>query len=222
VRPVVLIALILSNGRLIGTPPPVRPAAGSGSVTLAWSAPGDDSLSGVATEFDLRMSTEPLGEADFALASRIPWAPPPGPPGTTQRVTISGLVTGQTYYFALKTRDEARNWSRMSNVLGIAPGASAASPLSAPLAFLPPAPNPARSAATLTLSLPAPGRASLAVHDLGGRRVRRLADQEFPTGSSTVVWDLADDSGARVAPGTYFARATLAGSVFVRRVVVVR
>jgi hypothetical protein len=98
-------------------------------------------------------------------------------------------------------------------------GVAAANPA---LAFAPPSPNPARSATRVAFSLPAPGAVQLEILDVAGRRVRALAEGEWPAGAATVAWDLADHAGRRVAPGLYLVRLRAAGAERVHRVIVVR
>jgi flagellar hook assembly protein FlgD len=68
--------------------------------------------------------------------------------------------------------------------------------------------------------LPRAQAASLAIYDLGGRRVAALASGEQGAGRHAVTWNATDDRGARVAGGLYFARFTTAGLARVERVVV--
>jgi phosphodiesterase/alkaline phosphatase D-like protein len=87
------------------------------SVTLTWTTPGDDSLSGTASQFDVRYSTSAITGANFSSATR--WTsgvPAPAAPGTQQTVTVTGLSPSTTYWFAIKTADEVPNWSVISNV----------------------------------------------------------------------------------------------------------
>ncbi len=88
------------------------------SITLTWTTPGDDSLSGTASQFDIRYSTSPITVANFASATR--WTtgvPAPTASGTRQSVTITGLTPATTYYVAMKTADEVPNWANLSNVI---------------------------------------------------------------------------------------------------------
>jgi phosphodiesterase/alkaline phosphatase D-like protein len=87
------------------------------SVTLTWTTPGDDSLSGTASQFDLRYSTSPITLANFGSATRWTPMPTPAASGTNQSVNVTGLTPATTYYFAIKTGDEVPNWSGLSNVL---------------------------------------------------------------------------------------------------------
>jgi hypothetical protein len=90
------------------------------SVTLSWTAPGDDDMTGTAEAYDLRYSTAgPIDDANnfFAAAIQIPGVPSPQSSGTPQTFTVTGLKERTTYFFALKTADRKPNWSALSNSL---------------------------------------------------------------------------------------------------------
>ncbi|MGH7453760.1 MAG: fibronectin type III domain-containing protein, partial [bacterium] len=86
------------------------------SVTLEWTAPGDNGFEGRAKSYDIRYSTNHiLMDADFAAAAAVPDPITPGEGGRADRLVIAGLESGKTYYFAMKTADEAGNVSDLSN-----------------------------------------------------------------------------------------------------------
>jgi chitodextrinase len=87
------------------------------SATVEWTTPGDDSIFGQATQFDLRYSTAAITASNFGNATA--WTPMPSPAtsGTKQSVTLTGLTSNTTYWVAIKTVDDAGNWSALSNVL---------------------------------------------------------------------------------------------------------
>ena len=93
-------------------------------------------------------------------------------------------------------------------------------PGGAGLALAPPAPNPARSATHLAVSLAGAGPARVEVLDLAGRRVRALAAGPLPAGITELDWDLRDSGGRRVAAGLYLVRVVAAGATATRRIVV--
>lgn len=76
--------------------------------------------------------------------------------------------------------------------------------------------------ARIRFAQPAAGRVSFRIFDVRGRLVRTLLDESRPAGESTIAWDGADDSGARVAAGMYFYRGELAGTRFDQKLVMVR
>ena len=89
----------------------------SDSITLSWTAPGDDSNDGTAAAYDLRYTTAGAMTADeaFNAAARAQGVPAPQAAGTAETFTIIGLMPGTSYYFGLKTADEAGNASGLSN-----------------------------------------------------------------------------------------------------------
>jgi len=84
-------------------------------VTLLWTAPGDDGNIGTATAYDLRRSTAMLTSANFSAATQVV-VTAPKVAGSPETFVVTGLTPG-TYYFAIKSVDEAGNWSLMSNVV---------------------------------------------------------------------------------------------------------
>ena len=93
----------------------------TGTVSLAWTSPGDDGAVGTATAYDVRYATAPITEANFAQASALASPPAPLAAGTAQAMQFT-LPNNQAYYFAIKTRDEVDNWSALSNVAQVSLG----------------------------------------------------------------------------------------------------
>jgi len=193
----------------------------AGEVVVEWTTPGGDGFSGRASAYDLRYSREVITAGSFARASVAAGVPAPGLPGTTQICRISGLETGVTYYFAIKTVDAAGNWSEMSNVLSGQVQETYDQSASLTLAFSPPRPNPARDQTSFRLALPEAAAVRVEVFDVAGRRVRTLAQSDFGAGLVDLAFDLRDDSGDRLPRGIYLVRASLGRTVFTRRLVVV-
>jgi|GEM_PF-6501245 len=88
------------------------------SITLYWTAPGDDDVQGVASEYDIRYSTTPITTETWAAAQRVLHPPSPRAAGMQEVFEIVGLPDdGSRYTFALKARDEVPDqWSAMSSV----------------------------------------------------------------------------------------------------------
>ena len=87
-----------------------------GVVTLAWTAPGDDGDTGTASEYDIRYTNSSVTEGNWEACTRASTEPEPALPGTEQSAVIN--TSGDTdLYFAMKTSDEASNWSSLSNVV---------------------------------------------------------------------------------------------------------
>jgi hypothetical protein len=97
--------------------PMIANAQQGDSVVVRWTAAGDDDRIGAAVGYDLRISEAPITAGNFESAVQIVGLPVPAEAGTRQQVTVRGLVQGTVYYFAIKSVDDAGNWSGISNVL---------------------------------------------------------------------------------------------------------
>jgi hypothetical protein len=194
----------------------------AGSVTLYWSAPGDDSLTGRAARYDVRYSTQTITPTTFLQATPALNLPSPGLPGSVQSTRIDLLQSGQTYYFAIKSADSANNWSIMSNVISGLSQDVAGLEATLTLAFSAPWPNPAREHSSFRLELPVPTRAQVEVFDISGRRVRTLLDETRGAGSENLTFDLRDEHGSRLAQGVYLVRARLGETAIMRRLIITR
>ncbi|HTE52913.1 MAG TPA: hypothetical protein VK698_18800 [Kofleriaceae bacterium] len=91
-------------------------SVGATSVTLSWTAPGDDANEGSAASYDVRFSTAPITPENFSAATVAIGAPAPGPAGTPQSMTVTS-PPATTLFFALVARDEQFNSSPISNVV---------------------------------------------------------------------------------------------------------
>ena len=100
--------------------------------------------------------------------------------------------------------------------------ASVGAPVALPaagLALAPPRPNPSAGSSTMEFTVARTGPVRLEIHDVLGRRVRVLVDEERSAGTHSVAWDGRADDGTRIATGTYFGRLRAAGGEAVRRIV---
>jgi hypothetical protein len=83
-------------------------------------------------------------------------------------------------------------------------------------------PNPFRTAATFSLTLPDARRVRVAVYDVRGRRVRELVSGVLPAGSHSVSWDGGTSGGGRAADGVYFVRLDAGDAARTAKVVLTR
>jgi subtilisin family serine protease len=122
--------LCVTDGRLnvfncVAEPDSIAPAAvsdlaasnaASNTMDLSWTATGDDGFTGTASYYDVRYSDAPITEVNFFDAAQASGAPDPGPSGTAEAMTVTGLDFSTLYYFAVKVLDEYGNYSPISNL----------------------------------------------------------------------------------------------------------
>ncbi|MBI4267224.1 MAG: S8 family serine peptidase [Chloroflexi bacterium] len=87
------------------------------SIQLRWTARGNNADNGTAATYDIRYSTADITADNWSSAIQFTGEPVPSAAGSNETFTGSGLSAGATYYFALKTADQANNWSEISNVV---------------------------------------------------------------------------------------------------------
>jgi len=83
-------------------------------------------------------------------------------------------------------------------------------------------PNPFNSSTTIQYGLVAPTCVKLAIYDIRGALVRRLARGELPAGHHRATWDGCDNRGRRVGSGIYFCRLEAGDFTETRRMVILR
>jgi hypothetical protein len=83
-------------------------------------------------------------------------------------------------------------------------------------------PNPFSETTRIAYTVPASGRARLAVFDLTGRRVRVLVDERAEPGVYESRWDGRDERGLEMPAGIYFLRFTAGDQARSARIVYIR
>jgi hypothetical protein len=88
---------------------------GQANIKLSWTAPGDDGVSGQATNYIIRFNEVPITHQNWDECQDLSYKPNPLPAGSHQQISVKMPKSNKLYYFALKTEDEAGNISRLSN-----------------------------------------------------------------------------------------------------------
>jgi alpha-tubulin suppressor-like RCC1 family protein len=86
------------------------------SALVQWTAVGDDGHSGRASGYDIRYNAVPIDENRWDDAIQATGEPAPGAPGTVETFEISGLSPGTHYWIGMKVRDNAGQYSILSNI----------------------------------------------------------------------------------------------------------
>ena len=118
----------VSNNASFTTPDDISPGRiddlsilqiGETSVTLTWTAPGDDGEMGAASSYTLLYGTTPVGSDTanwVASAQSVTDLPAPATAQSTEQYTLAGLAMETRYYFMMLATDNAGNVSPYSNI----------------------------------------------------------------------------------------------------------
>lgn len=104
-------------------------AAGASTMTLAFTATGDDGVAGNASSYQIRMSDKPItDEASWNAAKVVKGVPTPSAPGTPERIQVAIAPDEQpkTYHFALRAMDNLGNVSGTATTSGTSVAAAVA------------------------------------------------------------------------------------------------
>jgi hypothetical protein len=115
---------LVSTDPLVDNNPPatinslVTGSATSTSITLTWTAPGNNGMKGNATGYWVKYSTTAaITAANWGSATNYTsaksWVPAKN--GTTETRVVSGLKNATRYWFAVKTYDKVPNYGNISN-----------------------------------------------------------------------------------------------------------
>ena len=190
------------------------------SVTLAWTATGDDGNVGRPDLYVVRGANTAIDDGNFLQAPYTRNVPATVDAGGTETLLFRFLPPAKRFWFALKAFDGSGNVSPLSNVVLTQTGVGGPLDSRAGIAVAP-LRNPSRVPVQIYWQS-APDaigqRQVIHIFDLTGRKVRTL---ELGQGVGGVVtWDGRDDDGNRLRTALYIARLE-SGSRHVQRKMVV-
>ena len=93
-------------------------ASNNSTISIRWTAPGDDGALGTADHYEIRYATFQISELNWNLAQVFSNPPTPQTAGTIQTCNVTGLNDATIYYFAIKAYDDNNNTGFASNSPG--------------------------------------------------------------------------------------------------------
>ncbi len=182
------------------------------TITINWTAPGDNGTAGTAALYDIRYATMLVNSGNWVGCSQADDEPTPQPCGNQESYTIANLDPDTWYYIAIMTADEAANWSELSNVIAIKTQ-SLSLDVETDELILPDDfhlaqnyPNPFNPATKIEFSIPVTAHVTISVFNILGQETARLVDEIKPAGNYSIIWDGVDSYGQKVSSGIYFYR----------------
>jgi len=89
----------------------------NGDIKLSWIAPGDNENRGTAAFYDIRYAAKENDLKKWEKATVVQGEPLPESAGSEQEYLLKGLRQDSAWYIALKTTDDAKNTSQLSNIV---------------------------------------------------------------------------------------------------------
>jgi hypothetical protein len=199
--------------------------AGADSLSLSWTAPGNDGAYGSVTGGQYRLSVAP-DAGSLGAAAPVAWTAT-FDPGEAQAWTLDGLSAGTTYYLSLSAVDEAGNAGGASNVVSARTYFLAQSTESTPVASLE-SPVPGLTIAGTAAPAPLPFVAVSPVYRISpdapldpGLLTVSFAAKDLSAGLALFAWDGTAWSSAAVTGQAVDSTADSAAGVLSRTGLVV-
>jgi len=139
---------------------------------------------------------------------------------------LNGLILNKTYYWRVSSKNT--NGSSSYSSIGVFKSGGVTD-VSKEQLVLPTAfelsqnyPNPFNPTTKITYALPQNSYVSIKVYDMLGREVRSLVNNEMLAGNHSVDWNGENNSGFKVASGTYVYRITAGSFVAVKKMILIK
>ncbi|HSB78888.1 MAG TPA: fibronectin type III domain-containing protein [Candidatus Methylomirabilis sp.] len=155
-------------------------AATQTTVPLTWSTPSDSGSGNASFDLRYRIGTT-FSDSDWPAGTQVTGVPIPPVTG----ITVSGLVCGTTYTFAIRTLDRVGNISPLSNTATQTTVACSNTPPSRPVNN-----NPTNRATGVALS---PTLHASTFSDLDPGDTQAASQWQIFNSRGTLIWDSGED-----------------------------
>lgn len=185
----------------------------STSAILSWALPGQP-------QSHLKYDVEYSKSADFTNAVKIS--------GVNEPVAkIDGLDKNSKYYWRVSSKNSNGSQSLYSSVGSFSTGnVTSVEPehqvIPANFELAQNYPNPFNPTTSITYSIPKDNFVTIKVYDMLGREVSTLVNDYKNAGNHIVNWNGEDNSGQKVASGTYIYRITAGNFVATKKMVLLK
>jgi hypothetical protein len=177
------------------------------AAVLRWSTLVEENIEGFNV---LRSESETDG---FEPVNAEPVPPSGTAGGASYEMKDAGVSLNRTYYYKLEavSSGRTRDLSGPNKVVCRAPFSLAQN-----------VPNPFNPLTSIKFTIAEDAHVTLAVYDVGGRRVRTLVDRNLKASFYRIDWDGRNESGRTAASGIYFYRLQAGSFVQSRKMILLR
>jgi hypothetical protein len=194
------------------------------TLALAWSAPGDNELSGQASQYEfLAGSSDGVTEDTVAVLLETS---APSPAGSPERaiLLLEPLLRFRSFWIMIRTLDDAGLFSVSNKVPVLHALSWTASERMGPgkTRLGQNYPNPFNGSTRIGFSLEKASDASVSVLDASGRVVRDLCAKRFSAGRHEIEWDSTDQDGRVVSSGVYLVQIRAPNHLEIKKMLLLR
>ena len=140
---------------------------------------------------------------------------------------VDGLESGKNYFWKVRSKDGTGNTSYYSGtgqfkVNNSVTAVEDKEVIPTQFELSQNYPNPFNPTTNITYALPQNSYVSIKVYDMIGREVKTLVNTEMLAGNHNVDWNGENNSGFKVASGTYIYRITAGNFVAVKKMILIK
>jgi hypothetical protein len=155
--------------------------------------------------YDIRLTCTNSGtgnaQAMFDNVGLIEWTP------WTPQTELGDIICPNNYYWIqLKTGENPKSINVRLTEQKINPSSSARTHTPPVTPGLSSYPNPFKTDTHITFNVSKSSKTSLAIYNIRGQLVQKLAQGQLPEGKHVYTWNARNAQGQRVASGVYFVR----------------
>lgn len=83
-------------------------------------------------------------------------------------------------------------------------------------------PNPFNPVTNIEFTLPTAQAVQITVYNLKGQKIKTLADETYPVGKNTIVWNGTNKTGHKVSSGVYFYKLQTANQTYTQKMLLLK
>jgi len=176
------------------------------SITLEWTAPGDNGLQGQLEKYKIWASNHSVENADTISGKLVALIESPKSPGSAEQMKISMQAIDNYKFFIIQSFDDAGHCT-VSNEINMQTTDIRSLDNNIPQNFLlQNYPNPFNCETTIEYGISKSGKVKISIVNEIGQLVMTLLDRDTQPGNHSIIWNGTDQYGFTVPSGIYFCR----------------
>ena len=196
------------------------PGSPTGNVTIKTDSPTLSWILPTSSESELTYEMEIADNPEMTNAQKYDNLDEPF-------YALSGLKAGTNYFWRVKSKNAEGVSSQFSDVGSFKvdddlTGVNDESVIPSVFTVSQNYPNPFNPSTTIEFALPEASFVSIRIYNMLGQEVKTLVSSDFNAGTYRTVWNGTDNSGNKIASGTYIYRVTAENHIATRKLILLK